>query len=75
MPKTLLLVLAGLVAGLAIAFWVAVWFPIDSLLFGQWQHRLDGRIYRTLEKVDLEIVAVEGAGPTGPGDGSSSAAS
>jgi len=66
------------IEGLAVAFWVAVWFPLDSLLFGQWQHRLDQRIYRTIAEMELVVVATPGdaADPsTGPAAGSSSAAS
>ncbi len=61
------------IEGLAVAFWVAVWFPLDALLFGQWQHRLDQRIYRTLAAMDLEIVGVDAT--TGRAGGSSSGAS
>jgi hypothetical protein len=60
------------IEGLAIAFWVAVWFPVDSLLFGQWQHRLDGRIYRTLAAADVAIVPVGEVPATDPAAGSSS---
>src|SRR5262245_23900144 len=42
--------------GVTIGFWVAVWFPIDSLAYGQWQHRLDRRIYGMVR--DLELVVV-----------------
>jgi hypothetical protein len=61
--------------GITVAFWVAVWFPLDTLIFGQWQHRLDQRIYRTLAEMDLDVVATPAGGPTDPGVGSSSAAS
>jgi hypothetical protein len=60
------------VEGLAVAFWVGVWFPLDTLLFGQWQHRLDLRIYRTLAAMDLVVVAALET-PTDPAVGSSSA--
>jgi hypothetical protein len=42
--------------GVTIGFWVAVWFPVDSLAYGQWQHRLDRRIYGMVR--DLELVVV-----------------
>ena len=70
------------VEGLAVAFWVAVWFPLDSLLFGQWQHRLDQRIYRTIAEMDLDVVARTARSADAPTDaprdreaGSSTAAS
>jgi len=43
--------------GITVAFWVAVWFPLDLLLFGQWQHRLDTRIYDALRAMELSVVA------------------
>jgi hypothetical protein len=43
--------------GITVAFWVAVWFPLDSLVFGQWQHRLDTRIYDALRDMELTVVA------------------
>jgi hypothetical protein len=42
--------------GVTIGFWVAIWFPVDSLAYGQWQHRLDHRIYGMVR--DLELVVV-----------------
>jgi hypothetical protein len=48
--------------GVTIGFWVAIWFPVDSLAYGQWQHRLDGRIYGMVR--DLELVVVPAADPT-----------
>jgi hypothetical protein len=43
--------------GITVAFWVAVWYPLDNLFFGQWQQRLDTRVYRAIRELDLEIVA------------------
>jgi hypothetical protein len=71
------------IEGIAVAFWVAVWFPLDTLLFGQWQHRLDQRIYRTIAEMDLHVVAWDvdvapgdaAGAPTDPAAGSSSGAS
>jgi hypothetical protein len=48
--------------GVTIGFWVAVWFPVDSLAYGQWQHRLDHRIYGMVR--DLELVVVPASDPT-----------
>jgi hypothetical protein len=42
--------------GVTIGFWVAVWFPVDSLAYGQWQHRLDRRIYGMVRDLDLVVV-------------------
>jgi hypothetical protein len=45
-----------LTEGVTVAFWVAIWFPTDSLVFGQWQHRIDRRIYATLRELELDVV-------------------
>jgi hypothetical protein len=58
-----------------VAFWVAVWFPLDTLLFGQWQHRLDQRIYTTIAAMDLLVVASPGSGAPDPGPTDSGAGS
>jgi hypothetical protein len=50
--------------GVTIGFWVAVWFPVDSLAFGQWQHRLDRRIYGMVR--DLELVVVPASDVVAP---------
>jgi len=50
--------------GIVVAFWVALWFPLDTLLFGQWQHRLDRRIYTTLADLDLEVVPLSVTDPS-----------
>ena len=43
--------------GVTVAFWVAVWYPLDNLFFGQWQKRVDLRVYRALRDLDLEVVS------------------
>jgi hypothetical protein len=65
------------IEGLTVAFWVAVWFPLDLLLFGQWQNRLDQRIYRAIAAMDLDVVPTgpPPARPRDPADGSSNAVS
>ena len=42
--------------GITVAFWVAVWYPLDNLFFGHWQQRVDLRVYRALRDLDLEVV-------------------
>lgn len=50
--NSLLLQIIG--EGLAVAGWVALWFPLDVLMFTVWQHRLEKRIYTTL--LDMEVI-------------------
>jgi hypothetical protein len=42
--------------GVTVASWVAVWYPMDNLFFGQWHKRLDLRVYRVLRDLNLEVV-------------------
>jgi hypothetical protein len=49
-------------AGLTIVGWVALWRPLDLLLFERWQLRRDVALYRRLEQ--MEIV-VDSEGPPG----------
>lgn len=51
--------------GITVAFWVAVWYPLDNLFFGRWQRRLDLRVYRALRDLDLRVVARSPAASTG----------
>jgi hypothetical protein len=62
-----------IIEGLTVAFWVAVWFPLDTLLFGQWQRRLDQRIYTTIAAMDLVVVPSTGSAATDPEADSSTA--
>ena len=41
--------------GLAVAGWVALWFPLETLTFKVWEHRLDRKIYSLLMEMDLRI--------------------
>ncbi len=41
--------------GLAVAGWVALWFPLELLTFTIWEHRLDKKIYTMLEQMDVKI--------------------
>ena len=34
--------------GLSIAAWVMLWHPLEHLVFNRWDHRLDGRVLRTV---------------------------
>ncbi len=45
--------------GLAVAGWVALWFPLESLTFTVWQHRLDKRIYSLLMDMELAIQSAD----------------
>jgi hypothetical protein len=41
--------------GLVFGSWVAIWFPLDSLVFGVWSLRLDAAIYRRLGAMRLTL--------------------
>jgi hypothetical protein len=49
------LVLGIVSEGLAIAGWVALWFPLETLAFKVWEHRLDRRVYSRVMDMDLVI--------------------
>ena len=49
------IVLGVISEGLAIAAWVALWVPLEMLLFTVWEYRLDRKIYRLLLDMDLVI--------------------
>ena len=42
--------------GLTIVGWVALWRPLDLLLFERWALRRDIALYRRLEAMDMEVV-------------------
>jgi len=44
-------------AGIEITSWVVLWFPLDTLFFSVWQHRLDRRAYRLVRDMDLHLRA------------------
>src|SRR5262249_29142893 len=48
-------VLQLLSEALVFGSWVAIWFPLDSLVFGMWQFHLDALVYRRLEDMRLAI--------------------
>lgn len=45
--------------GLAIAGWVALWFPLETLAFKVWEHRLDRRVYSRVMDMELSIQAAD----------------
>jgi hypothetical protein len=45
--------------GLVVAGWVALWFPLETLAFKVWEHRLDRRVYSRLMDMDLVIQAAD----------------
>ena len=45
--------------GLAVAGWVALWFPLETLTFKIWEHRLDRRVYALLTEMEITISPVE----------------
>lgn len=46
--------------GFIIAGWVALWYPLDVLLYQHWPVNRDLRIYEALEKMAMEFVAADG---------------
>jgi len=42
--------------GLTIVGWVALWRPLDLLLFERWALRRDIALYRRLEQMEVEVV-------------------
>ena len=45
----------GIGEGLGIGIWVALWFPLDSLIFGVPYHRMDSESYRRVSEMQLRI--------------------
>jgi hypothetical protein len=45
--------------GMVIAGWVAIWFPLDSLVFGVRYHHLDAEIYRRVMTMELTIRPID----------------
>lgn len=43
--------------GFIIAGWVALWYPLDVLLYQHWPVNRDRRIYRAIESMEMEFVA------------------
>lgn len=41
--------------GFAVAGWVALWFPLETLTFKVWEHRLDRKIYTLLSETEITI--------------------
>ncbi|MEQ6899666.1 hypothetical protein [Nocardioides sp. YIM 152588] len=53
-------VAATLSTGLEVAAWVVLWWPLDTLLWSVWQHRLDRRAFEVVRDMDVRL---EAAGP------------
>lgn len=43
--------------GFIIAGWVALWYPLDVLLYQHWPVNRDRRIYKVIESMEVEFVA------------------
>lgn len=43
--------------GFIIAGWVALWYPLDVLLYQHWPVNRDRRIYQAIEAMEIEFVA------------------
>ena len=43
-------------SGLQVAAWVALWFPINLLVYDRWYYRRDQRAYRALRDLPLRVV-------------------
>jgi hypothetical protein len=46
----------ALSSGLQVAAWVALWFPINLLVYDRWYYRRDQRAYRALRDLPLTVV-------------------
>jgi hypothetical protein len=55
-------------SGLQVASWVALWFPINLLVYDRWYYRRDKRAYEAVRDAPLTVVARRP-----PGDGTRSA--
>ena len=49
--------------GLFIVAWVAMWGPLDTLLFGRFPFRIENQALRALEKTAIEVRPIENAFP------------
>ena len=47
--------------GLVIAGWVALWYPLDALLYQHWPLKRERRLYESLRTMDLELEFVDGS--------------
>lgn len=45
--------------GLIIAGWVALWYPLDALLYQHWPLRRERRLYQQLRGMDLKLEFVD----------------
>ena len=52
-----------LAEGLTIAGWVAMWHPVEIILYRWWPVRRTGRLFARLANADIRIVAGDDAGP------------
>jgi hypothetical protein len=43
--------------GFNIAGWVALWFPLEVLMFSVWQHRLDRKGYLLLSEAQVQVMS------------------
>jgi len=43
--------------GFVIAGWVALWYPLDALLYLRWPVNRDRRLYEVLKKMEMSFVA------------------
>lgn len=51
-------ILDTLSTGLEVAAWVVLWFPLDTLIFSVWQHRVDHRAYSIIGRMEINLVEV-----------------
>jgi hypothetical protein len=55
-PKFLPVILARFLdEGLIIAGWVALWYPLDALLYQHWPLKRERRLYAALRDMDLKL--------------------
>lgn len=59
-------ILDTLATGLEVAAWVILWFPLDTLFYSVWQHRLDKRAYSIISGMEVSLVETPGGSPAVP---------
>jgi hypothetical protein len=52
---TKILALSLILEGLDILIWVALWFPLDALVFGLQSYDLNSKSYRRASQMQLKI--------------------
>lgn len=52
--------------GLFIAGWVLLWWPLETLFFDIWEHRLDQRIWRAVSDMEVTVIGARASDVPSP---------